>query len=107
MALSWGVPHCLVGAQHLFYLFFVVNVVGVAIQITQLYNSRVERLKKEEDWPCVRLAFTCDLWNSATNKEYFTYIARWVQDKVGWGPGVEIASGDDLRGAGRNNIYSR
>ena len=58
---------------------------GAVVQITRLCNSRVERLKNEEDWPCVRLAFTCDLWKSATNKEYFTCTVHWVRDKVGGG----------------------
>ena len=58
---------------------------GVAIQITRLYNSRVERLMKEEDWPCVQPAFTCDPWKPTTNKEYFTCTAHWVRDKVGGG----------------------
>ena len=70
----------------LFHLYFLVaNAAGAAVQITWLYNSGVERLKNEEDWPCVRPAFTCDLWKSVTNKEYFTYTAHWVQDKVGGG----------------------
>ena len=58
---------------------------GAVVQITRLYNSGVERLKNEEDWPCVRTAFTGDLWKSATNKEYFTCTAHWVWDKVGGG----------------------
>ena len=58
---------------------------GVAIHITLLYNLGVEHLNNEEDWPHVRLAFTCDLRNSATNKEYFTCMAHWVWDKVGGG----------------------
>ena len=87
--------------------FLVGNAMGAAIQITQLYNSRVERLKKEEDWPCVRRIFTCDLWKSATNKEYFTCTVHWMWDKVDGGSRVETASGDDLRGAGRDNIHSR
>ena len=65
--------------------FLVANAVGAAIQITRLYNSGVERLKNEEDWPRVQPAFTCDLWKSATNKEYFTCMAHWVRDKVGGG----------------------
>ena len=48
--------------------FLVANAAGAAVQITRLYNSGVERLKNEEDWAHVRLAFTCDLWKSATNK---------------------------------------
>ena len=65
--------------------FLVGNAAGATIQIIWLYNSGVERLKNEEDWPRVRPAFTCDLWKSATNKEYFTYTAHWVWDKVGGG----------------------
>ena len=61
------------------------NAVGAALQITQLYNSGVEQLKNEEDWPHVWPAFTCDLWKSATNKKYFTCMAHWVRDKVGRG----------------------
>ena len=63
----------------------MANAVGAVEQITRLYNSRVERLKNEEDWARVRSAFTCDLWKSATNKEHFTCMAHWVQDKVGGG----------------------
>ena len=48
--------------------FLVGNVVGATIKITRLYNSRVEQLKKEENWPRVQLALTCDLWKSVTNK---------------------------------------
>ena len=63
----------------------MANVVGAAVQITRLYNSGVEWLKNEEDWPRVRPAFTCDLWKSATNKEFFTCTAHWVRDRVGRG----------------------
>ena len=42
-------------------------------------------MKKEEDWPCVQPAFTCNLWKSVTNKEYFTLMAHWVWGKVGRG----------------------
>ena len=31
--------------------FFGGNVAGATVQITRLYNSGVERLKNEEDWP--------------------------------------------------------
>ena len=36
----------------------------------------------KEDWPRVQPAFTCNLWKSATNKEYFICTVHWVQDKV-------------------------
>ena len=85
----------------------MANAAGAAGQITRLYNSGVERLKNEKDWARVRPAFTCDLWKSATNKEYFTCMAHWVRDNVGGGAGVEMASGDDLRGASGDNIHSR
>ena len=65
--------------------FLVANVTGAAVQITQLYNSGVERLKNKEDWPCVWPAFNCDLWKSAMNKKYFTCMAHLVRDKVGGG----------------------
>ena len=65
--------------------FFVADAAGAAGQITRLYNSGVERLKNEEDWARVQSAFTCDLWKSATNKEYFTCMAHWVWDKIGGG----------------------
>ena len=65
--------------------FLVANAVGATVQITRLYNSRVERLKNKEDWPHVRPTFTCDLWKSATNKEYFSYTAHWAREKVGGG----------------------
>ena len=67
--------HLLSAAFHVHFVspyFLVANAVGAARQITRLYNSGVERLKNEEDWAHVQLAFTCDLWKSVTNKEYFT-----------------------------------
>ena len=42
-------------------------------------------VEDEEDWARMRPAFTCDLWKSATNKEFFTCIAHWVRDRVGGG----------------------
>ena len=80
--------HLLFAAFHVHSIlpyFLVANAAGVAVQITPLYNSGVERLKNEEDWACVQPAFTCDLWKSAINKEYFTCMAHWVRDKVGGG----------------------
>ena len=80
--------HLLFAAFHVHSLspyFLVANAAGAAEQITRLYNSRVERLKNEEDWARVWPTFTCDLWKSATNKEYFTCTAHWVRDKVGGG----------------------
>ena len=65
--------------------FLVANATGATVQITRLCNLGVEQLKNEEDWPRVWPAFTCDLWKSATNKEYFTYMVHWVWDKVGGG----------------------
>ena len=65
--------------------FFVANVAVAARQITRLYNSGLERLKNKEDWARVRPAFTCDLWKSVTNKEFFTCTAHWVRDRVGAG----------------------
>ena len=61
------------------------NGVGAVVQITRLYNSGVEQSKNEEDWPRMWLAFTCDLWKSAMDKEHFTCTAHWVRDKVGRG----------------------
>ena len=63
----------------------MANAAGAAVQITRLYNLGLERLKNEEDWPRVRPTFTCDLWKSVMNKEYFTYTAHRVRDKVGGG----------------------
>ena len=80
--------HLLSAAFHVHSLspyFLVANAAGAARQITQLYNSGVEKLKNEEDWARVQPASTCDLWKSATNKEYFTCTAHRVQDKVGGG----------------------
>ena len=45
----------------------------------------MDKLKNAEDWPYVGPTFICDLWKSATNKEYFTYMVHWVRDKVGGG----------------------
>lgn len=33
-----------------FVFFWVVNVVGAVVHITQLYNLGAERLKKEDNW---------------------------------------------------------
>ena len=80
--------HLLSAVFHVHFVspyFLMANATGAAIQITQLYNSGVERLKNEENWARMRLAFTCDLWKSAMNKEYFTCTAHWVWDKVGGG----------------------
>ena len=65
--------------------FLMANAVGVVVQIIRLYNSGVEGLKNEEDWARMWPAFTCNLWKSAMNKEYFTCTAHWVRDKVGGG----------------------
>ena len=65
--------------------FLVANAAVAAGQITWLYNSELERLKNEEDWARVRPAFTCDLWKSATNKEFFTCTVHWVRDRVAGG----------------------
>ena len=65
--------------------FLVANGAVAVGQITRLYNSRLEQLKNEEDWARVWPAFICDLWKSATNKEFFTYTAHWVRDRVGGG----------------------
>ena len=80
--------HLLFATFHVHFVspyFLVANAAGAAGQMTWLYNSGVERLKNEEDWVRVRPAFTCDLWKSAMNKEYFTCMEHWVQDKVGRG----------------------
>ena len=63
----------------------MANAAVAAGQITRLYNSGLERLKNEEDWAHVRPAFTCDLWKSATNKDFFTCTAHWVRDRVDGG----------------------
>ena len=75
--------------------FCVGNGAGALVQITQLYNSRVERLKKEGDWLRMQPAFTCGLWKSMINTEYFFCATHWVWES-GQGDGVEIMSGDDL-----------
>ena len=80
--------HLLSAAFHVHSLspyFLVANAAGAVGQITRLYNSGLERLKNEEDWARVRPAFTCDLWKSVMNKEYFTCTAHWVRGKVGGG----------------------
>ena len=81
-------PHLLSASFHVRFVspyFLVANATSAVVQITQLYNSGVERLKNEEDWARLRPAFTCDLWKSATNKEFFTCTAHWVWDRVGGG----------------------
>ena len=57
------------------------------VLLYRLYSciTRVEWLTNEEDWPCVQLAFTCDLWKSATNKEHFTCMVHRLREKVGGG----------------------
>ena len=77
---------------------------GVVVFITGLYNLGVEGLKKEEDWPRVWLAFTCDLLKLATNKEYFICIAHWVWERVGGGPRAEMVSGEKLRGISKKYL---
>ena len=72
------------------------NAAGAALQITRLYNSEVERLKEEEDWPPVWLAFICDLCKLG-NEQGVLYLHDALgarQSRRGFG--VEIASGDDL-----------
>ena len=46
--------HLLSAALHVHSIspyFLVANAVGAVVQVTRLYNSGVERLKNEEDWP--------------------------------------------------------
>ena len=76
--------HFFFAVFHVFFVspyFLMGKAVGAALQITRPYNLGVERLKSKEDWPSVRPAFVCNLWKSATNKEYFTCMAHWVRDK--------------------------
>ena len=87
--------------------FLVANAVGATVQITRLYNLGVERLKNEEDWPRVRPAFTCDLWKSANKQGVFYLHGALGPRQSRRGAGVETASGNNLRGAGRDNIHSR
>ena len=87
--------------------FLVANGAVVAGQITRLYNSGLERLKNEEDWARVRPAFTCDLWKSATNKEFFNLHGALGAGQSRRGAGVETASGGDLQGAGGDSICTR
>lgn len=79
--------------MHLVVVVFLVTsissyswyVMGATIQITRLYNSGVEQLKNEEDWPCIRPAFTCDIWKSMMNKKFFACTAHWVREKLARG----------------------
>ena len=48
------------------------------LQVSRLYHTGLQSLMKEEMWSVVRPAYTCDLWTSATRKEYMTCTAHWV-----------------------------
>ena len=102
--------HLLFASFHVRFVspsFLVANGAVATGQITRLYNSGLERLKNEEDWARVRPAFTCDLWKSATNKEYFICTGALGAGQSRRGAGVETASGDDVRGVGGDSIYTR
>ena len=85
----------------------MANAAVAAAQITRLYNSGLRQLKNEEDWARVRPTFTCDLWKSATNKEFFYLHGALGAGQSRQGAGVETASDDDLRGAGGDSICKR
>ena len=90
---------------HLIFLWLMLQ--SAALHITWLYSLGVERLKNKEDWPHVWPAFTCDLWKSARNKGVFYLHGALGAGQSRRGARVETASGDDLRGASRDNIHSR
>lgn len=70
--------------SHFRYVVCVLICVIVAIyppvQVTTLHKEAMERLQKERDWARVRPAFTCDLWCSATQREYLTVTAHWIDE---------------------------
>ena len=41
-------------------------------QLTKMYKTTVTRLQEAKDWAKIRPAFTCDLWHSRRQREYFT-----------------------------------
>ena len=52
----------------------------VFMQITVLHRQALDALRQEQDWFRVRPAFTCDLWCSATQREYLTVSAHWIDE---------------------------
>ena len=87
--------------------FLVANAVGVAGQITRLYNLGVERLKNEEDWARVRPSIHLRLVEVSDEQGVFYLHGALGAGQSMRGAEVETASGDDLRGAGGDNIHSR
>ena len=49
-------------------------------QIDVLHRQALDALRQERDWFRVRPAFTCDLWCSATQREYLTVSAHWIEE---------------------------
>lgn len=43
-----------------------------------MHGEALQQLRSEADWPTVRPAFTCDMWQSATQREYLTVTAQWI-----------------------------
>ena len=72
------------------------NAVGGAVQIIQLYDSGVERLKKEEDWPHVWPAFTCESMEVSDQQGVLYLHGALGAGKSKRGLRVETVSDDDL-----------
>ena len=45
-----------------------------------MHKEALQALRAEQDWCRVRPAFTCDLWCSATQREYLTVSAHWIEE---------------------------
>ena len=43
-----------------------------------MYDRAVTRVREEADWSTVRPAFTCDLWRSRRQREYFTLTMHYI-----------------------------
>ena len=59
----------------------VLRIVPACLQITELYNESVARIRDSNDWRRVRPAFTADLWTSRTTRQYFTLTMHWIDVK--------------------------
>ena len=49
------------------------------LQISKMYHSAVGKVRESGDWAKVRPAFTCDLWRSQMQREYFTLTMHWIE----------------------------
>ena len=73
--------------------FLVANATGAAIQITRLYNSGVERLKNEEDWPRVQPSIHLRLVEVSDEQGVFYLHAALGVGQSRAGPGLYKSHG--------------